>query len=135
MKRLSPKKAKFVELLASGKTTQEAGRELGISVATAWRWANEPEIKARLSELQSERLKQAHGKLLSATETAIETLVRLCHHKSGYVASQSAKAILDLALKTAEALELQARIEALEKKLEQLERYHESQTQTAREED
>ena len=124
MKKLPPKKAKFVELLAEGKSPQEAGRELGLSVTTAWRWSNEPEIKARLSELQQERLKRAHGRLLKATETAIETLERLCHHKSGYVAVQSARAILDLALKLSETLDLQGRIEALERKLEELEASH-----------
>ena len=124
MKKLPPKKAKFVELLAEGKSPQEAGRRLGLSVSTAWRWANEPEVKARLAELQSERLKQAHGRLLKATETTIETLERLCHHKSGYVSVQAAKAILDLALKLSETLELQGRIEALERKLEELEALH-----------
>ena len=134
MKKLPPKKAKFVELLAEGKSPQEAGKKLGLSATTAWRWANDPEIKARLSDLQQERLKRAHGRLLKATETAIETLERLCHHKSGYVAVQSARAILDLALKLSETLELQSRLEVLEEKLERLEASHaKSQTSTAEE--
>ena len=122
--KLSPKKRRFIELIAQGLSHEEAGQKLGISRTTAWRWANEPEVKARLAELQSERLKQAHGRLLKATETTIETLERLCHHKSGYVSVQAAKAILDLALKLSETLELQGRIEALEKKLEELEALH-----------
>jgi len=124
MKKLTGKKLHFVELLSQGLDYREAGKRLGISQPTAWRWLNSPEVKARFSELQAERLKQAHGRLLAATETAIETLVRLCNHKSGYVSVQSARAILDLALKTAETLDLQVRIEALEKKLEELEAYH-----------
>ncbi|AEH45371.1 hypothetical protein Thein_1510 [Thermodesulfatator indicus DSM 15286] len=121
MKPLSPKKAKFVELLSGGLSNEQAGKKLGISRATAWRWANEPEIKARLSELHQERLKRAHGRLLSATETAIETLERLCHHKSGYVAVQAARSILDLVLKLHEHLELKERLEAIEKRLKELE--------------
>ena len=131
-KSLSPKKKRFIELVAEGLPYDKAGEKVGISRVTAWRWAKEPEIQAKLSELQNERLKQAHGKLLAATETAIETLQRLCQHKSGYVAVQAARSILDLALKLAETLELQTRIEALERKLEELEAsYVERQTPEA----
>ena len=119
--KLSPKKWRFVELLAQGYSYEKAGKEMGISKATVWRWANDPAVKARLSELQTERLKQAHGKLLKATETAIDTLVNLCHAKSGYVAVQAAKTILDLALKLEETLNLQSRIEAIEERLKELE--------------
>jgi len=121
MKQLSPKKRKFVELVAQGLTYEEARKEVGISRATAWRWAKDPTIQTCLSELQSERLRQAHGKLLAATKTAIETLERLCHNKSGYVAVQAAKAILDLVLKLDETLDLRVRFEALEEKIKALE--------------
>ena len=131
MKKLPPKKARFVEFLAEGKSPQEAGRELGLSVATAWRWSQDPAIQAKLSEMQSERLKRAHGRLLTATETAIETLERLCHHKSGYVGVQAARSILDLALKLSETLELQSRLEALEEKIKRLEEINGGESQVS----
>jgi len=129
MKKLPPKKARFVELLAEGKSPQEAGRELGLSVTTAWRWSQDSTIQGRLSRLQQERLKRAHGRLLKATETAIETLERLCHHKSGYVSVQAARSILDLALKLSETLELQSRLEALEEKIKRLEEINGGESQ------
>jgi len=124
MRPLPAKKAKFLELLAAGLSTEQAGQKIAISRATAFRWASDPEIQARLQELQSERLRQAYRKLLATVDTAIATLERLCHHQSGYVASQSARALLELTLKVTETLELESRIRALEDKLKALEASH-----------
>lgn len=111
-------------MIAQGLSYEEAGKKLGISRATSWRWANDPEIKARLGEIQNERLQTLHRELLAVGSEAIQTLRNLFQARSEYVRAQSARHVLDLLLKTSEVLQLEARLEALEKKLEELEASH-----------
>ncbi len=120
-KTLSPKKAKFVELLVSGLSYREAGKKLGLSHTTAWRWSLDPAVQETIARMHAERLRATQGKLLEGVTVAVETLINLCHAKSGYVAVQAAKAILDLTLKLEETLNLQSRIEAIEERLRELE--------------
>ena len=124
MKALPPKKAKFLELLLEGLPYVEAGKRLGVSPATAWRWWKDPAVQLKLHEAQEERLRVGYMRITLALQKAIETLERLCEHRSGYVAVQAAKALLDTILKLREQVELERRLEAIERKLEELEGGH-----------
>jgi len=119
--KLTPRKQRFVELLLQGLTKEQAAQQLKVSKTTAWRWLRSPEVQDQLRKLQDERLRAVHTQLLAAAEIAVSTLVDLCSCRSTYVRAQSARAILEMLLKTTETLELRDRIEALEEKLKALE--------------
>ena len=119
--KLSQKKQRFVELVAQGLSYEEAGKKLGISRATSWRWANDPAVKTKLGEIQNERLETLHRELLAVGSEAIQTLRNLFQARSEYVRAQSARHVLDLLLKVNETLQLEARLEALEEKIKRLE--------------
>lgn len=51
-KRLSPKQLKALDLIMSGKTTQEVAEEVGVTRQTISHWKNrDPEFKDRLAQL------------------------------------------------------------------------------------
>ena len=75
----------------------------------------DPEIKAQVEELRHEALGAASGKLAGATTEAAEALVGLLSSKSEMVRLSAAKAILESAVRMRELVELESRLEALER--------------------
>ena len=57
---LDARRRRAVEIIASGRTQAEAGRELGCDRATICRWAQEPEFSAEVEAAQREMTKAFH---------------------------------------------------------------------------
>ena len=125
VKSLHPRKAQFLRLLLEGKSYTQAAKEVGISEATLWRWKADPLVKAKLEEAQRERFEAAQLRVALSLDAAIEALQEVCRNsRSTYARVRAAQVLLDVALKLKETFELEKRLEAIERKLEELEGGH-----------
>ena len=122
-KRLTPKKTKFVELLAQGEVPREAGLRIGISKSTAYRWLNDPSVRTALIAIQRNGLETIRGRLMAAGIEASRTLTEVCRDDSqpAYVRCGAAKAIIDSLLKLHDVLITQEKIAEFEERLQLLE--------------
>lgn len=123
MKKLTSKHMRFAELIASGSTIQEAGRKLGISIPTSYRWGSKPLIIEAIEDIRQGLFDKIQGRLLKAGQIASDTLISLCQDKEApyHVRCTSAKAILDCLLKVKEHVEFEARLADIEDRLREQE--------------
>ena len=121
MKKLTPKHLKFAELIVGGSTIWEAGRELGISSPTSYRWRSDPLIAEAIEDIRKGLFDKIQGRLLTAGRIATDTLLSLCQDKDAphHVRCTSAKAILDSLLKVKEHFEFEARLADIEDRLKE----------------
>ena len=117
--KLSRKEEAFLAALLTEPTVQAAAKAVGISEATAWRWMQRPDFKARYQQARRELVEAAIGKLQKAATQAVDTLAEIAaagEKESARV--QAAKGLLELCLKACEVEDLARRIEELERRLE-----------------
>jgi hypothetical protein len=100
--------------LAGGATIIDAAKAAGISARTVRRRLQRVEYRMEISRLRGQLLDAAVGKLAAATADAVDTLVQLLGAASEHVKLGAAKAIVELGLSLAEAVEVQGRITTLE---------------------
>jgi hypothetical protein len=115
---LAPRQEALALALAAGCTVHAAAAEAGIGETTAKRWLREqPAIVRRVGELRAEMTSRALGRLIENMGSAADTLAYLSRKaKSETVRLGAARAVLELANKTRETVELEARIAALEQR-------------------
>lgn len=113
---LTPKQEAVALALAAGSTYEEAGRKAGAGVTTIKRWLSEnPALPARVRELRVEMTARALGKLIDGMASAADTLGYLSRKaKNEMTRLGAARALLELAVKMRESIELEERIAALE---------------------
>jgi len=113
---LSPKQEAAALALAAGQTLCGAARQSGAGERTIKTWtATVPAFGRRVAELRSEMTARALGRLADGMASAADTLGFLSRKgKSEMVRLSAARAILELGNKLREAVELEARIAALE---------------------
>lgn len=117
--KLTAQKLRFIEALASGLSIAKAGEEAMVSPATSYRWSEEPEVVAKLTELQDASLTSATRLLSRLATTAAATLgTNMQSDRPASIQVRAALGILDQAIKLKTALELEGRVLALEKLLE-----------------
>lgn len=68
-------KERFAAHLTSGMSVEDAGQAVGISHATAFRWAKDPEVKTLVKEWRSEVTDGLVRKLVRHGNVAIDTVV------------------------------------------------------------
>jgi molybdenum-dependent DNA-binding transcriptional regulator ModE len=100
--------------LAAGSSIKDAAKVAGISERTAHRRLEDLEFQERIAELRTQLLSKAVGRLTDATTEAADTMRSLLQSKSDSVRLSAARAILELAPKLREAVELERRIAQLE---------------------
>ncbi|HJZ58391.1 MAG TPA: hypothetical protein VKE74_25845 [Gemmataceae bacterium] len=100
--------------LAAGKTQQEAAARGQVNQRTVRRWLSEPAFRARVSELRSEMIAEASGRLTGAMSEAADELRALLANKKPDVRLRAAVKVIELATKTAEIVDLEIRIAAQE---------------------
>ena len=101
--------------LATGLKVVEAARQAGMSKSTLHRRLHDPEFRRRVSELRSDIVASATGKLADISSEAAATLQELL--SDAYLPSirlGAARSVLEFALKAHEAMDLARRIEELE---------------------
>jgi hypothetical protein len=102
--------------LATGHTKREAALVGNVSESTVKRWTKKPAFQKRVSQLQSEIVTQALGKLTAATTAAADTLARLLSSKDERVSLEAARSVLTQYAKVREVAELNEEFEQMEHK-------------------
>ena len=105
-----------VAALASGHTMQEAAKGAGISPRTVSRRLADPAFKQRIQTLRGEMIGQALGRMADGMSDAAAALRKLLKAKSESVRLGACRAMLEIGVKLREAVELEARLAALEQR-------------------
>ncbi len=103
--------------LAGGATVEQAAAACGVSFDTLRRWRRNPKFRARVAQLRDQATAEAVGRLASACSASADKLRKLVDSTDEKVSLQASKAVLEMTLKTREALEITERLEALERQL------------------
>jgi hypothetical protein len=108
-----------IAALLSAPTQLAAAEQVGISEATLQRWLREPAFQAAFRAARTQILERAVLKLQQATTQAVDALVRNLRAARSGDQIRAALGILDQAFKGAQVLDLQGRIEELERLLQE----------------
>jgi len=115
------RRARALELLASGVPPAAVAEQLGLSPRTVRHYAADPEAKAVLRQLRGERLRQLATQALAEAGLALATLRRILEDENAPASARvsAAAKLLETAVKLVEAADLAERVEALEELLEE----------------
>ena len=101
--------------LACGATVEVAARQCSVSPRTVYRRLAEPDFKQRLFGVRADMVSRTAGTMTAASSEAVKTLLGLMQASTpATVRLGAARALLELGVKLREAVELEARIAALE---------------------
>lgn len=117
---LSRKQERAIVALLTRPTVQEAARAAQVGERTLYRWLKDDDtFQMALRIARHESLTQAIGQLQRQTGAAVAALARIMGDQEAAPSAQvsAAKAILELAFKSYEIEEVEARIAALERRL------------------
>jgi hypothetical protein len=103
--------------LAAGKTSAEAADMAGVSPRTIARRLTDPAFRQRLAELRGEMVSRASGRMADSMTEAADTLRALLQAEAESTRLGAARSILELGNKLRDAVELEERLAALEKRL------------------
>jgi hypothetical protein len=105
--------------LACGATVESAAQKAGISDRTAYRRLKDPEFLRKLADLKSDIVQRTSAMASAAGPEVVKKLLLLMSQsKTDYVQLGAARTMSDLGRKLRSETELEARIEALEAKIE-----------------
>ena len=113
--------ARLVSALLTAPTLTEAAKAAGVSDVTAWRWLKLPAVAAAYREARRAVVHQAMTRLQQVCGTAVDTLEAIMGDPEATPSSRvtAARCALDLAVKAVELEDLEARITALEHRLQE----------------
>ena len=101
--------------LVAGATRAQAAAKAGISDRTLDRWVAEPAFRLELDAARRTAFNEGLGVLRGAVAKAVETLAALLNSKREAERRHAAEVLLSFAFRSHEAVELEARLAALEK--------------------
>jgi hypothetical protein len=101
--------------LAAGATAKDAAASAGVHERTVRKWQATPEFRERVQALRDEVVGQALNRLGSGMSAAADALRNLVDHSDPHVKYKAARAVIELAVKLKEQLELEQRVEELER--------------------
>jgi DNA-binding LacI/PurR family transcriptional regulator len=119
---LQPKQLRAITALLSQPTIRDAAKDCGVSETTLWRWLNDEAFQLAYRKARRQVVEQAMSELQSACSDAVACLRRNLKCGTANVEVSAAKTILDQAVKAIEFVDM-------EERLEQLERVHNSTAQ------
>jgi hypothetical protein len=109
--------------LACGATAEVAAQKAGVSRATVQRRLQNPAFRTRLQEFQADMVKRTAGMLTAASMEAVKTLLELQKTPAPpAVRLGAARSVIELGTKLRETAEFEARLAALEQRIEPKER-------------
>ena len=114
----SVKKSLAMEALLSGKCVREAASISGITERQVYRWLEESDFSSQLHKLERERVSVSLRSLSALAEVAVKALGEVLEEptqRSANIKRLAAVNVLELMLKAREQIEIEERIEALEK--------------------
>jgi hypothetical protein len=100
--------------LAVGKTVREAAAAAEVAESSVYRWLKREDFRQQVSDLRTELLSRAVGKLAEQSGAAADVLGALLSGVEERTRLAAAKAILELGPRLREAGELAGRVEAIE---------------------
>ncbi len=110
-----------VAALLTAPTIATAAAAVGISEQTLWRWLQNSDFQERYREAKRQAVTQAIARLQQVSSEAVETLQQVMNdpETSASARVSAAKIVLEMALKGSELEDLAARLEQLERLIEQ----------------
>jgi hypothetical protein len=108
--------AALVLALARGLSVAKAAESAGLSERTVHRRLQDPGFRQQINEVRATLVERAAGRLAGGMTAAAATLTKLLTARSETVRLGSARALLELAVKIRESVELESRILALEQR-------------------
>ncbi len=106
--------------LAAGHSNPEAGKIAGLSSKTVQRRLADPLFRAELDDVKLQIVQQTAASLSDAATSAVAALKILLASRDEWVQLRAASAILDVAIKYRETLDLSERLVALEERAREL---------------
>ena len=115
------RRQRVLELLAQGATPGQVDGRLGLSERTIRHYLADSATKARLRQLQDERLAALARRVLTGAEAALATLLALLERQDLPPQSKIAagRTVLEVALRLVEAADLAERVAAVEALVQQ----------------
>jgi hypothetical protein len=106
----------LVLALASGRTVKEAAEMARIGHRTATRRLADPAFQRLVLEARADMVQRAVAKLADGLTEAVDTLRKLLGAKADTVKLGAARAMLELATKLRESVEIESRVRELERR-------------------
>ena len=105
--------------MAEGRTVREAAIAAGLGERTATRRLADPNFRRRVVEARAEMVARALGKMADGMAEAADTLRQLLRAEGESVRLGAARSILELGNKLRESVEVEARLQAIERQLDE----------------
>jgi len=115
---LTDKQKRLLSILIETPNITEAAQRAGIGRSTAQRWMKNSVFRKELDNLRRDAMKEAMNSVHSYTAKAVDGLVRLMDSSNEWVQMQSCIKILNRSVKIREVEELEERLTALEKSID-----------------
>ena len=125
MNEISTKQEKLIALLLTEKTIDEACKKAGVNVTTYWRWMQEQSFLEQYRKVRRGILENTVAKLQSVVHQAIETLERNLTCENPAAEIRSAQIILEQSIKGLETLDIENRLEMMERSVKEIEKNNE----------
>jgi hypothetical protein len=115
--KLTPAQHKAVSALLTEPSVRKAAEAAGVQERRLYRWLKEPDFADAYRTARREATQQAIARLQQASGAAVSVLLTIMARDTTAppVRLAAASKVLDLAIKSVELEDLQARLEALEK--------------------
>lgn len=117
--RLSSPQTKAIISLLECNTVEAAAKKAKIGKVTLYKWLKDPDFMAALNEGRETLFNEALEALKAAAKKATERLIEIIDSEDEGQARLAAVAIIKYSLKGSEFKDLESRIEAIEKILEE----------------
>ena len=112
---LNSRQLKAIPILIGCDTVEGAAKKAGISKNTIYTWLQQEEFSHAVSEARKKLFDKAMHKLMNVSMKAVITLEKLLHAKSEAVRRAAANDVLGHILKYRELMEIEERLETVEK--------------------
>lgn len=120
IKSLSTRKLKAISALLESPTICEAAKTAGVAESTLYRWmSTDADFKGAYQRLRQEALRQTVAQLGQTGSDAVETLREIMTDKDSPATARvrAARAVLELAIRGNELLNLAERVSGIEEKI------------------
>lgn len=119
--KLSRKQSQLIAALLMSPTITEAAKLTGIGEVTVWRWLQNTEFQAQYQKAKRQAVAQAVARLQQASGEAVEALRSIMNDVEAPASARvsAAKSVLEMAVKGVEIEDIAARVEHLERLIEQ----------------
>jgi DNA-binding transcriptional regulator YbjK len=117
--RLSARQRHLLPFLLTAPSVEAAAREAGIDSSTAWRMLRQPQFCAAVERARRQATQAALNRLTGSLTSAVDRLRTLLESRNENVGVAAARTLLEHALRAIAHDDLERRIEALERSVQE----------------